>query len=67
MTRRPLNPEDRKAFDRWSAAVAVFYLAVVGGLIVAILIFPRAPDVEKASSPVGNLASGRLTSGDRHP
>jgi hypothetical protein len=67
MTGRPLSSEERKVFDRWAMAVAAFYSAVVVGLLLAISIFPTAPGVEKASSPVGNLASGRLPSGDRRP
>ena len=64
---RPLSPEERRVFDRWAVAVAAFYSVIVSGLLVAIFVFPTVSGVEKAWSPVGNLASQRVVPGDRHP
>jgi hypothetical protein len=66
MRRRPLDPEDRKVYDRWAAAVAAFYSLLTIGLFVSVLHHVRTPAVDNASSPAGTMVSSR-SPGDAHP
>jgi hypothetical protein len=59
MRRRPLNPEDRKIYDRWAVAVAAFYSVLTISLFFFILHHVRTPAVDDASSPAGTTVSSR--------